>query len=137
MTSKNVNNFLYKKYENNETFHGHKFSEFQTGYHIMIAQRTGTADGGIRCLDIEEWAQVEKVFKAKPELRKAALEICGNCKNATVHSTNYDDKPYLKDLSTTSWDYFVSSKASLLVGRSDPQTKVGYPDSWKYFTTLP
>lgn len=118
---------LKKKYKNNETFHGHKFSAFQLESEIIQAQQVGKADGGNRRLTQKELAQVETVFKAKPELRTAALEVCSKDSWVQSASPYGDNFMCFQDLSDGEQDGFEMHEcvASLLVGRSDPQPKVG------------
>ncbi len=66
---------MQEKHMNNETFRGHKYSEFQEESAIIASYKNITADGGIRRLTNREWSQVEKVFEQKSELRDAIMEV--------------------------------------------------------------
>ena len=118
---------LRKKHEKKETFHGHKFSAFQLESEIIQAQKDNKADGGNRRLTKKELAQVETVFKAKPELRTAALDVCSKdswVQSASPCVSNGAWFQYLRDGGQNFYFRYVYD-ASLLVGRSDPQPKVG------------
>ncbi len=119
--------FLKKKHDENEEFHGHKFSAQQLDHEIIAANNDGTADGGIRRLTVNEWDQAQNALTALFQNKKSLRRKLPSRYIQTADTTNTLPSPnmgsnWLHDLDSN--DNFTLSEydtASLLVGRSEPR----------------
>lgn len=120
---KEATKFLNRKHNENELFHGHKFSAQQLDYEIVEANNNGTADGGIRRLTVDEWNQAQEVlailFQNNKRLRRKVPSYIQTSDTDITTGDNWVHDFYSND-NFTLHDY---DTASLLVGRSEPRPK--------------
>ncbi len=123
---------LRKKHQDGEVFHGHKFSSCQldgTGDEdeIKKAIKDGTFDHGIHRPRKDQGILIKQTLALKPELRAKALQVFAQDAWFQTASPYDDNSAWLQHLhGGTQYDsYRYNLDASLLVGRSAPQRKLG------------